>query len=332
MLIGGTVAYQILCWIAPPSTLSRHANPSAHREVVHSILESYFTPAEWAAIAGKTVVDYGCGTGGDAFALLRRGAAHVIGVDVREWIIGQARENAQAAGLADRCTFLLGRDTQGVQADAITCTADVMEHVDDPDEALRRHGPDAQARRDRLHLVLFTVVSPPRRPPVLRLPVGASHLHREGDDPVEARSNAQLNGEMLPGYRVESDHRAGLPARAGALPLRRGRTEGHADPCAAVAAQSADPRVHNVHHPMPSGPVPGWTDHHDRWVRVNIGETPGRGSRPGNGLVRDLDPTRANFAKLNAVNNAPNLRAVRRLFGSAAVFVAVLAACWFLLP
>ncbi len=136
MLIGGTVAYQILCWIAPPSTLSRHANPSAHREVVHSILESYFTPAEWAAIAGKTVVDYGCGTGGDAFALLRRGAAHVIGVDVREWIIGQARENAQAAGLADRCTFLLGRDTQGVQADAITCT-DVMEHVDDPDEALR---------------------------------------------------------------------------------------------------------------------------------------------------------------------------------------------------
>jgi ubiquinone/menaquinone biosynthesis C-methylase UbiE len=136
MLIGGTLGYWTMCQLAPPAKLSMHANPSVHRETPHSILESYFEPAEWGAIAGKTIVDYGCGTGGDAFALVRHGAAHVIGVEVREWVIQHARENAQAAGCADRCTFLLGKETQGVRVDAITCT-DVMEHVDDPDEALR---------------------------------------------------------------------------------------------------------------------------------------------------------------------------------------------------
>ncbi len=57
--------------------------------------------------AGLNVLDYGCGRGDDAIALVRRGAAHVTGFDVSEREIEYARAAADSAGVADRTTFLV---------------------------------------------------------------------------------------------------------------------------------------------------------------------------------------------------------------------------------
>ncbi len=128
MFIGGELAYRILCRVAPPADLiERHFNPSAHREELASGLEAFLTPEEWKAVEGKVLIDFGCGVGGDAIALARRGASRVVGIEVRDWVIRQATENARAAGVLERCTFTRRTDER---ADIITCS-DVFEHVDD---------------------------------------------------------------------------------------------------------------------------------------------------------------------------------------------------------
>ena len=56
-------------------------------------------------IAGRSVVDIGCGPGHFSVELARRGASHVFGLDFAEAMLDVAREHAQAAGVADRCTW-----------------------------------------------------------------------------------------------------------------------------------------------------------------------------------------------------------------------------------
>ena len=48
-----------------------------------SKLEVLFGPEIWREIAGKTVIDFGCGLGEDAIDMVRHGAAYVTGVDIR---------------------------------------------------------------------------------------------------------------------------------------------------------------------------------------------------------------------------------------------------------
>ena len=59
-------------------------------------------------IAGRTVVDIGCGPGHFGIELARRGAAHVFGIDFAEGMLEVARKHAQAAGVAARCTWARG--------------------------------------------------------------------------------------------------------------------------------------------------------------------------------------------------------------------------------
>ena len=56
-------------------------------------------PGSW------TVLDVGCGSGRYCLALARAGATRVLGVDVAAAMIDLARGEAQAANLADRCSF-----------------------------------------------------------------------------------------------------------------------------------------------------------------------------------------------------------------------------------
>lgn len=56
-------------------------------------------------IAGKTVIDIGCGPGHYGVALAQRGAALVRGVDFAQGMIDLAKRNASEAGVATRCTF-----------------------------------------------------------------------------------------------------------------------------------------------------------------------------------------------------------------------------------
>ena len=50
-------------------------------------------------IAGKVVIDFGCGAGADAVAMAERGAKRVIGIDIREDILQVARQKALSVGV-----------------------------------------------------------------------------------------------------------------------------------------------------------------------------------------------------------------------------------------
>lgn len=58
-------------------------------------------------LAGRTVLDIGCGSGGITLALAAdHGAARVTGIDVEGPVLAKARRRAQDRGLSDRVDFL----------------------------------------------------------------------------------------------------------------------------------------------------------------------------------------------------------------------------------
>lgn len=92
-----------------------------------------FGSSFFSEIEGKSVIDYGCGNGREAVEMAepgaaRRGAARVIGLDIQEQGLIDAREWAKARGVADRCTF---ERTTSDKVDVIT-SIDAFEHFSDP--------------------------------------------------------------------------------------------------------------------------------------------------------------------------------------------------------
>ncbi len=59
-------------------------------------------------VAGKTVIDVGCGPGHYSITLASQGAEKVLGLDFAPGMLKIARERAQVAGVAERCEFALG--------------------------------------------------------------------------------------------------------------------------------------------------------------------------------------------------------------------------------
>ena len=84
------------------------------------------------SVAGKTVIDFGCGEGLEAIDIAQRGARRVIGVDSREDILQTARGNAAAAGVGDRCWFA----TSTEELADVVISVDAFEHFDRPAEIL----------------------------------------------------------------------------------------------------------------------------------------------------------------------------------------------------
>jgi ribosomal protein L11 methyltransferase len=65
---------------------------------------------EWLGgldLAGKTVIDYGCGSGVLAIAALKLGAAHAIGIDNDPQALTATRDNATRNGVMDRLHICL---------------------------------------------------------------------------------------------------------------------------------------------------------------------------------------------------------------------------------
>ena len=60
---------------------------------------------EGLALAGRSVVDVGCGLGGPACLLAREFGARVVGIDLEAPLVERARERALAAGPSDRVRF-----------------------------------------------------------------------------------------------------------------------------------------------------------------------------------------------------------------------------------
>jgi SAM-dependent methyltransferase len=129
-IIGGSVGYHLLRRISADGETG-YCDGSAYEGV--SKIETLLGKKIWAETKDKVVIDFGCGDGEDAGEVAKRGAKRVIGVDIRERALANARKRAEAHGVADRCVFT----TQtGERADVIL-SLDAFEHFDDPAEILR---------------------------------------------------------------------------------------------------------------------------------------------------------------------------------------------------
>ncbi len=71
------------------------------------------TQADWfkalvdsGAIAGKTALDLGCGTGKKSVYLAQHGFEQITGVDISPKAIDYAKANAEAAGVVNECRFI----------------------------------------------------------------------------------------------------------------------------------------------------------------------------------------------------------------------------------
>jgi len=84
-------------------------------------------------IAGKIVIDFGCGEGADSIEMAAKGALRVIGIDMREDVLETARKKAIAAGVQDNCSFA----TRTNDLADIVVSMDAFEHFADPAEILR---------------------------------------------------------------------------------------------------------------------------------------------------------------------------------------------------
>lgn len=71
-------------------------------------------------LQGKTVIDFGCGSGILAIAALKLGAKAAIGIDIDPQAILASRNNAEANGVADKLQLFLAKDQpQNLHADVV---------------------------------------------------------------------------------------------------------------------------------------------------------------------------------------------------------------------
>lgn len=128
-IIGGTVGYKLLRRISRDGETGL-CDGSAYAG--KSKMEALFGTSVWDELAGKVVIDFGCGTGETAIEVAQHGAKKVIGLDISEKRLAAAREAARAADVEDRCHFAADTDER---ADVIL-SMDAFEHFDDPESIL----------------------------------------------------------------------------------------------------------------------------------------------------------------------------------------------------
>lgn len=87
---------------------SANARRARSKETVAGVTKPLLDALERTGLAGRTVLDVGCGVGDLMLALLARGASTGTGMDLGAEGIRQARDLASSRGLADRATFVVG--------------------------------------------------------------------------------------------------------------------------------------------------------------------------------------------------------------------------------
>jgi len=70
-------------------------------------------------LVGKTVVDFGCGSGILSLAALKLGAKKVIGIDIDPQALQASKANAQRNGVEDRLELFLPKDQPTFKADVV---------------------------------------------------------------------------------------------------------------------------------------------------------------------------------------------------------------------
>lgn len=134
--IGGALGYRLLKRISPGGlTAEKYCSGSAYDG--KSKLGVFFDRDMLDQLVGAVVLDYGCGSGDTCIELARLGARRVLGLDIQEHLLDQARAKAQSAGVAHICHF---GTTAPEAADAVI-SLDAFEHFEDPAAVLRQiHG------------------------------------------------------------------------------------------------------------------------------------------------------------------------------------------------
>jgi SAM-dependent methyltransferase len=130
-LIGGTLGVRLLNRASRNGTAGYPTVATAY--LGKSKLEVLLGSNVWDAFRDHEVIDFGCGDGAEAVEIASRGAARVIGIDVRRKALGIARARAHAAGVANRCVFV---PEWHEPADYIL-SLDAFEHFADPAAILR---------------------------------------------------------------------------------------------------------------------------------------------------------------------------------------------------
>jgi len=120
-LIGGRLAGAVL------SRYEWHDIEAREGYVGEGKVTSLFGPQFWDKVAGKTVIDFGCGKGAEAIEIAKRGAAKVIGIETLERWRSIADTNLVLSGV-NNCAFLARTDEK---ADVVL-SLDSFEHFDDP--------------------------------------------------------------------------------------------------------------------------------------------------------------------------------------------------------
>lgn len=130
-LIGGRLGYEILKRVGgcPP-----RRNPcSGEAYTNRSKLEALLGDDVWRQLQGRTVLDFGCGTGAEVVEMAQHGVPRVIGLDLRESVLAKARHRAELAGVAAQCVFT----TESPERVDVIISLDAFEHFADPAEILR---------------------------------------------------------------------------------------------------------------------------------------------------------------------------------------------------
>lgn len=70
-------------------------------------------------LTGKTVVDFGCGSGILSLAALKLGAKEVIGIDIDPQALQASKANAERNNVADRLSLYLPKDQPALKADVV---------------------------------------------------------------------------------------------------------------------------------------------------------------------------------------------------------------------
>jgi ubiquinone/menaquinone biosynthesis C-methylase UbiE len=89
-------------FVADEANVARYLNPG-----VDTAFPLEYAYALLGDVRGRTVVDFGCGSGENSLLLARRGA-RVVGVDISESLIALARRRLAINGVGDCARFVVG--------------------------------------------------------------------------------------------------------------------------------------------------------------------------------------------------------------------------------